>query len=329
MLQKKTYKNWKELCNDMEWKTTRGNYMEARKKDLETICKSHREGNKIVIDEIFENQLVRTGTRTIYQDDISKLLIHECAISKNKTEFSIELSVDTLLLKLSMINDNFSACGNNLAQTSRYFKITIDDLKRYYYRTRNDNKKRLESALNKLQKASYIKWEKIIKINYNGIYRTATNEEIRTIITAEREAMNEMNIADKHELYVKGKFKQFNEMVYEKIKNIINISYYFSIYKIIPSVQFEAIMIEDKEKDNIEVQLNTNICSAIEKLDNGSDDIKKFISICISKDCDINLYEEVKLMSDEPYTRKDKIIESVMQSEGIDYELAKYLVEPI
>jgi hypothetical protein len=313
----------------MNWGTMRGNYKKAKLKDLDTICKYHQEGNKYIIDEIFATKLVRTDGRSIYQDDIGKLLVHECSISKNKTEFSIELSIDTLLLKLSMINDNFSACGNNLNQTSRYFKITIDDLKKYYFKTRNANKKRLESGLDKLQRASYIKWEKITKINYNGVYRTATNEEIRIIITAERATMTEMGVADKHELYLKNKFKEYNTSVFEKIKNQINISYYFSVYKVIPSVQFETALLEIGDKDDIEVQLNTNICNAIENLDNGSDDIKKFISICINRDCKVDLYDEVKLLSDQPYTRRDKIIDSVMESEGIDYELAKFLVEPL
>ena len=53
MLEMKTYKNWNELCEAMNWATTRGNTKVRYLKQLDSICKYHKEGNKIVIDEIF------------------------------------------------------------------------------------------------------------------------------------------------------------------------------------------------------------------------------------------------------------------------------------
>ena len=53
MLELKTYKNWKEICKAMGWKTTMGNYKNARLKELESMCKNHKEGQNIVIDEIY------------------------------------------------------------------------------------------------------------------------------------------------------------------------------------------------------------------------------------------------------------------------------------
>ena len=35
------YKNWREVCKAMGWKTTGGTYKEARKKDLNTLSKIH------------------------------------------------------------------------------------------------------------------------------------------------------------------------------------------------------------------------------------------------------------------------------------------------
>ena len=53
MLEIKTYKNWKEICEAMNWATTGGNTKVRYLKQLDSICKYHKEGNKIVIDEIF------------------------------------------------------------------------------------------------------------------------------------------------------------------------------------------------------------------------------------------------------------------------------------
>ena len=53
MLELKTYKNWKEICEAMEWKTTGGTYKKARLKELESMCSYHKNGQQIVIDEIY------------------------------------------------------------------------------------------------------------------------------------------------------------------------------------------------------------------------------------------------------------------------------------
>ena len=53
VLEVKTYKNWKEICDAMGWKTTGGTYKKARLKEFDSICKNHKEGQKIVIDEIY------------------------------------------------------------------------------------------------------------------------------------------------------------------------------------------------------------------------------------------------------------------------------------
>lgn len=57
------YKNWREVCKAMGWKTTGGTYKEARKKDLNTLCKCHQEGNVWIVEEVYEVQLERVDLR--------------------------------------------------------------------------------------------------------------------------------------------------------------------------------------------------------------------------------------------------------------------------
>ena len=57
MLEVGEYKNYKELCGAMGWNTTTGNAKKSQFKDLERYCKYHKEGQKIVIDEVFETPL--------------------------------------------------------------------------------------------------------------------------------------------------------------------------------------------------------------------------------------------------------------------------------
>ncbi len=46
------FKNYKELCSFMGWKSTGGDYKKARLRELETLCKYHNEGYKFIIDEV-------------------------------------------------------------------------------------------------------------------------------------------------------------------------------------------------------------------------------------------------------------------------------------
>ena len=50
MLEQRVYKNYKELCKAMNWKVTSSDSKNKQFKELTSICKWHKEGNKIVID---------------------------------------------------------------------------------------------------------------------------------------------------------------------------------------------------------------------------------------------------------------------------------------
>ena len=57
MLEITTYKNYKELCKAMGWEEKAGNSRVKQLKELESLCEYHKEGNKFVIDEVFENPI--------------------------------------------------------------------------------------------------------------------------------------------------------------------------------------------------------------------------------------------------------------------------------
>ena len=54
MLEVGEYKNYKAICEVMEWEPVGGNAKKKQLKELERCCKYHKEGNKFVIDEIYE-----------------------------------------------------------------------------------------------------------------------------------------------------------------------------------------------------------------------------------------------------------------------------------
>lgn len=57
------FKNYRDLCKFIGWKICGGSSKMAQLKSLDTICKWHKEGNKIVIDEVFETPVRKKDGR--------------------------------------------------------------------------------------------------------------------------------------------------------------------------------------------------------------------------------------------------------------------------
>ena len=50
------FKNYNDLCAALEIKAKRGNSKNAQIKEMNTLFSHHKEGNKIVIDKIFDEE---------------------------------------------------------------------------------------------------------------------------------------------------------------------------------------------------------------------------------------------------------------------------------
>ena len=50
-------KSYRALCENMNWKPIGGNTKVANMKKLDAICTYHKQGNSIVIDEVFDTPL--------------------------------------------------------------------------------------------------------------------------------------------------------------------------------------------------------------------------------------------------------------------------------
>lgn len=57
MLEVKEYKNWKEVCKVLKWNgNAGGNTKKKYLKELDSLCKWYKQGNKIIIEEIYSEQ---------------------------------------------------------------------------------------------------------------------------------------------------------------------------------------------------------------------------------------------------------------------------------
>lgn len=77
----KVIKNYKELCGLLGIKVTSGKSKKLQLEDLERYCVYHKEGNKFVVDEIYENPLPKldgriNGNNNVYVEEIGIYLLN-------------------------------------------------------------------------------------------------------------------------------------------------------------------------------------------------------------------------------------------------------------
>ena len=259
-------KNYKELCKIVDWKPTTGASKKSQFKFLDCVCKWHKEGQKIFIDEIYSeddmNKKVdnRSGHNNIdYIKYIEALVLNYLA---EKEDGVIFLSKYVLLNKLKMINDNYSFCKGRIDKLSKFSEIDTDNIYEFYASTDKTLIGNLEKALNNLKNKSLIDWSKEkticecvnnketfniedeISIDEFGEethtyknrldlnYRKATFKEVHTILYIEKEVMKQMKRKDKKDVVAHGEWKQFKKIVCDVLKDY-NIIFYYDSYRIL------------------------------------------------------------------------------------------------
>lgn len=108
MLEIKTYKNYKELCKAMGWKITDGNSRVKQLKELDSLCEYHKEGNKFIVTNIFDEpkKIIDKRRREEGTFDYSQF----------KVEKEIERDSGVYMIKLS----NFIYIGETINFKKRF-----------------------------------------------------------------------------------------------------------------------------------------------------------------------------------------------------------------
>jgi hypothetical protein len=267
-LEKKTYKNYKELCEVMEWAVGSGNAKIAQIKDLERFCTYHKEGNKFVIDEVFQQPIQKQENKrhNIYAEDLDRLILHMCSVSDEDEHKYIELSKNALLTSLCLINSNYRTGRNNINKFSQYMQIPIETLFDFYNSSSKKLVDILEGGLSRLKGKSLIDWYHITTICINNSYRRAKDYELELIKETEHEVLQELGLKSKQEVFLKGRWNEFQNTVNKLLFKAKGIDYYFTSYRIITTKTFRNMIEEEKQlyvneeknKEVAELNLNSN-----------------------------------------------------------------------
>ena len=312
MLERKIYKNWKELCEEVGWKTTGGTYKKSREKDLNDICHYHKEGNKIVIDEIFGELSEETdkrknnggnSTKSIREDDGRK---KKNAIYKELDDIILNYlychtSDDTVNVTKKQL---LRKCEFDISvqETNEYSKETISDVMDVY---RSILSHAVDSSLKRLEKKGFINYKYTFMVHYKGEWRLATDEEEMKIKAVEEQVKEEMKIKNVFLLNEEMQMIYYNKCskvcykkdicyLYYKVININKIATFEQLnLKTVDRQSFINAVIESLKKSKV---FENNIKKAKEvDLLSANDKIKNRINLTYEDEVE-SVIEQIKIM---------------------------------
>lgn len=260
MIELTTYKNYKEICEVMGWKVSAGNTKKAQIKDLDRYCNYEKQGNKFVITEIFKEPKPKEGNKgnNIYGEYLQQLILHE--LSKrpiNKDGFSIYLSKNALYMQLHLINKNYNIARNSIDKFSRYMETPVSTCYDFFNNTSGKLIGNVERCLNKLQSKCLIHWEYRMGVKLNsGTNRLATDVEIRNILEIEEYILSEMKQESKRDIFLSGKWNEFNKKVCSLLKETTEIQYYYKMFYIITTNKFRKMLLNEDDLEMVQNEVN-------------------------------------------------------------------------
>ena len=254
------FKNYKELCEYMCWETTRGNYMKARLKELDSLCKWHRQGNKIVIEMVYEVRLPKDDGRyksSTYINPVEEVLLF---ILKNSDNSQVYLSNAKMYKMLGLFNEKFEKL--NYGDTNAIVEeIVVDYLtaKSFKINSKAEANKIIKRALNSMRDRRVVDYiEGRIIVDLKGDHRMATPEEVKLFTSIEKEALNEVGCLNFSQLEYRNLTYKYHSLIKEKISkhNIEGVDYSYHGYCVISHNKILAEEIDRQRKEKSFYLLN-------------------------------------------------------------------------
>jgi len=155
--------NYRKVCEILEEKIKTGGAKTNQLKYWSDYFKYHKEGNKFIIDEIYDKEVEdmvdnRGGSHNnvAYINIIEKLILDLLVQDRNRGQ--VFLSRNRLLKELKMINENYAFCKERVPKLSKFMNISEEDIQEFYESSGDTLKRNLENALDRLKKKSLVFW---------------------------------------------------------------------------------------------------------------------------------------------------------------------------
>lgn len=262
-------KNYKELCLLIGEKTKTGNAKKSQLKEFERYFKYHKEGNKFIIDEIYNKPLSKKDDRSKYIEEIKDILTYYAYQEiQNTGNNVVTLSISEIINILGLANNTYSLGNSRRKELSDLLHIELVAMYNFYNTSRTEFKRIIDRALKNLKSRSVLIGQNtfmvadIDKNNKTLNKRPATDEECDLILDTQNGMLQYYNMNSFKDLFLAGSkvYKEFMEMVNKELPW----DFYYPAYKLIcgkNAVAREYKNILEKKK-----QLNDKSIDRLEKL---------------------------------------------------------------
>lgn len=279
-------KNYKELCNLLGLKVLNGKSKVYQIQNMERYFSYHKNGNKFIIDEIYDTPKLKEdkriiGDRSKYTQDFE--IIMTGLLYNKMDEDSVVMSRGQLYKAMSLVNSRYSYGRQNINSISEELKMNDDYVYDFYNNSNSKLRSVLESNLRSCYNRGLLYWRpsisvcvkepivvydvlgKIKSIDSAIMHREAEDIEIKLILGVEDKVLAMMGFYSKQEAFLKGKWREFKKKVEKDLKKDTSIQYYYDSYTIV----FNNNVIKNRWEDineNIEesrIKLNSSIIKSL------------------------------------------------------------------
>lgn len=259
------FKNYNKVCEWLGVNPTKGKGRQYHIREFERYCIYHNEGNKYIVDEVFEIPLDKIdnrvnnkgGNNNKYSDLMDNVIIDllkkECIMDSRTKIFCEHIP----LFKKTEYTGYYS---RSLEGLSTYYKTTKNLVKTYYNKMLDMTTKCFDRSLERLQKQGIINYEiGITTMTYIGEmdYLSPKDKLFKKIKEYEKETYKEMEITPYHKIIDRNNNINFKEIMKEKlidttIQQRDNISSYWNTYNIELAYNADEIIDLDNIQPDIE-----------------------------------------------------------------------------
>ena len=209
MLEIKTYRNWKELCESIGWKVTRGNSKNKYLKILNSMCKYHKEGQKFIIEEIYDEPKeiedgrgkTKGNSTSKYGDSIKKLLFHMMAVSENG--YAVVIPKNKAMETFYFVKEGYSEYNNNLIEFAKEHDLELTSVYDVFNSSYKNFIRVIDSALMKLNSKKLMVSNTFELLYIDGSRKplkiVEDDDLISFILQTQNDVLFEMNCEDLYE----------------------------------------------------------------------------------------------------------------------------------
>jgi hypothetical protein len=279
-------KNYKVLCEILEWEVSFGNTKKKQLRILSEICNYEKQGNKYIIKEIYNNKEVCMDMRgkqdnntAKYVENIELNIIGELLTKGHDSKYVVGRGV--LLRNVGLTNTNYSYCKRRQDKLASYLEIKKELVNDYYNCVDSMLLGNLEKALKNLSNKKLIQLNstllicknvltnvtyqhiteidefdeeiEIIKpvVQSDVIYVQATDEERHLINIIEKRTLTEMGFEKLTDVFLRNKLKEYYNKCYKELrKEIKDLNFYFQAYDIVYDFDILANELEKRGYDD-------------------------------------------------------------------------------